>query len=216
MPLHKVTIPLVAVLAAALAGCATKESTGHAPKPANGIVEYYQITTGAIKAVRAALDSLQRVSGYTNDVPSGVRSAFTKEVERLEVGSLQVRARSQAILARGDAYFENWQDNLARMEDPRVRQLASEHRPQLESSFGRIRSASQRARESFQPFLSGLRKLRTALEISPNAMAAESGKELARITADRGRPVEQELAAIREELKTVRAMLTPANPASKH
>ena len=216
MSLRKIIVLLAAVLVAALVGCATKDNTGRTLKPGHGIVEYQQVTTDGIKAVRAALNSLQSVSGYTNGVPSKSRAAFITQVERLEVDSIQVRARSQAILARGDAYFENWKENLSRVEDPVVRELANEHRPQLEASFGIIKSTSQRARQSFQPFLAGLRQLRTAVENDPRAMVDGSGKDLARTTAEHGRQVEQELSGIRYELNRMLAMLKPAKPNLRH
>jgi len=214
--LHKSINLLAAVLAMALAGCATKDSTSRTLKPGNGIVEYHQVTTNAIKAVRSALSSLHSTSGYTNGVPTKVRSAFIKEVERLEVDSIQVRARSQAILDRGDAYFKNWHENLAHIEDPKIRDLAIEHRSELESSFGTIKATSQRARQSFQPFLDGLRKLRTIVENDPRGMADDKGRDLTRATEEHGRQVEQELSGIRDELNNMTAMLTPAKPKSSH
>jgi hypothetical protein len=215
MSLRRIIVPFAVVLAATLAGCATKDRTGHTPKPGNGIVEYHHVTKDAIKAVRSALSSLRTTGSYTNGLTSKVSTAFIHEVERLEVDSIQVRARSQAILARGDAYFAHWQDNLARMDDPAVRELAAKHRPQLESSFGAIKLASQRARLSFQSFLTDLRRLRTEVENDPRALTKDSNQDMARAAEEAGRQVEQELAGIQHELSHMMAMLTPAKPRSR-
>jgi hypothetical protein len=205
----------LAVLAMALAGCATNDVGGSAPQPRNGIAEYQQIAAAAQKSVRTALNALDRVSARTYPVPPRVVKAFSEEVERLEIGSVQVRARSQAIQARGNAYFEHWQENLARMKNPRVRELAAEHRASLEQSFGKIKLASQQTRQVFDQFLAGLHKLRTALENDPDTMTASSTQELVRATAQQGRQVEQGLAGIRDELNEMTAMLTPTKTGAK-
>jgi hypothetical protein len=209
-------LTLLAGLAIALAGCATTDTTTEAPKPRNGIVEYQQIATDAQKSIQLALQVLDRVGSYTPPFSPKACQAFSGQVERLEAESVQVRARSQAMQARGNAYFENWQDNLDRMEDPSVRALAREHRADLEASFGRIKLGSQQARQAFQPFLAGLQQLRTALEKDPNAMAADSNKELVRTTAKNGRQVQGSLTGIQDELRHMTAMLMPGKSASKH
>jgi hypothetical protein len=216
MTVPKLAVSFLAGLAMALAGCATSNVAADAPKPRNGIAEYHQITADAIRSVQNSLHALDRVSARTNPVPPRVSRAFSKAVERLEVESVQVRARSQAMQARGNAYFEHWQENLARMEDPRVRELARAHRAALEESFARIKLASQQTRQVFGQFFAGLRKLQTALENDPNAMAADSTQALVRATAESGRQVEACLAGIRDELKNMTEMLTPTKSGSKN
>ncbi len=66
---------------------------------------------------------------------------------------MRVRARSRAILAHGDAYFEHWQENLARMKDPRVRELAGKHRQELPQHFANIKRLAEKTGDTFKPFL---------------------------------------------------------------
>jgi hypothetical protein len=204
-----------ALTALVLVGCATKEVNGDAPRPRNGIAEYQQIAADAEKSMRTALAAIERVSARTNSIAPGLATAYSEEVERLEIGSVQVRARSQAMQARGKAYFENWQENLAGVRDARVRALAQEHRADLERSFENIKLASQQTRQVFEQFLSGMRRLRTALENDSSTMAAESTKDLVQLTVKQGRQVEQGLAGIRHELQQMTVMLTPGKAGSK-
>jgi len=216
MTLTQSKFTLLAGFAIALAGCATTDTATEAPKPRNGIVEYQQIATDAQKSIQAALQVIDRVGSHAAPFSPKACQAFSGQVERLEAESVQVRARSQAMQARGNAYFENWQENLDRMEDPKVRELARERRADLEASFGKIKLGSQEARQSFQPFLAGLQQLRTALEKDPNAMAADSNKELVRAAAKNGRQVQACLTGIQDELRNMTAMLTPGKSATKH
>jgi hypothetical protein len=203
-----------AVVTASAQG-ATSGPAANVPRPKNGIAEYQQLAADAIKVVKATLDSVNRLAARTNGVPSKVSRAFIRSVERLQVESLRVRERAQAVQVRGDAYFENWQANLAQMDDLSVRQCAEKNRAELQHSFAKIKRASQETREIFQPFLTNLRKLRTALENDPNTTATQNTRDLIQSISQEGRQVAQGLAGIRSELKSMTELLTPAKEGSK-
>jgi hypothetical protein len=209
MTLTSFTSALLASLAIALTACATNDRASDAPKPRNGIAEYQQIAADAQKSLSTALKALDRVGAQTNRISASACREFSDQVGRLEAESVKIRARSQAMQSRGDAYFANWEENLARVKDRRVRDLARENHAALEQSFAKIKTASQQARQSFQPFLAGLHKLQIAFENDPGALASGPTRELVRATGESGRQVTVNLANIRDELNHMTAMLTP-------
>ena len=81
------------------------------------------------------LRALDEISVQANRDPRPAYEAFAKAVHRLEVDSIKVRARTQAMRARGDAYFEHWEEYLAGVKNEQVRQLAEEHRPRVEAEL---------------------------------------------------------------------------------
>jgi len=211
--------PPVLVLALLLtyaSGCATKDASGSPPKPRHGIIEYKRIAVDSLKAVGRSLHSLDSVAAQTNHCPPKVLASFSKELERLQVESMQLRARSKAMQARGDAYFANWEENLARMEDSRIRSLAEQHHLTLQQKFVTIKLNSQKVSDSFRPFLSGLRKIQSRLESDPATASTEPGKDLIRTTRQDGQQVELWITAIRDELDAMAALLTPAKTTSQH
>ena len=206
---------LALTLAAAVlvAGCASKDHTNQttqSPRSGTGIAEYRQVATNAQAAVRAALASLATVSAQTNRCGPDVLSAFSAEVRRLQVESIQLRARSEAMQARGDAYFDHWHERLARIQDPEVRSLAQQNRTQLQQSFAQIKQLSQSGREAFKPFVSGLRQLRNALEHDPASLSGANIQSTISSTREQGQRVEQCLAGIERELDSMSAVITPA------
>jgi hypothetical protein len=211
--LHSASAVLLAFLISNLCGCATKAPSKAVPQQQNGVTEYRQITIDAIAAVEVALQSLNRVDAQTSPCSTEVVDAFADEVQRLQIESIRVRAHAQAIQARGDAYFENWSENLARVKDPHVRELAEHFRPQLQQSFSKIKLASQDAGASFRNFFFGLRKLRTSLQTNPETIEIPSMKELIRTTRLSGEQLLQLLGSIKVELQTMTAMLTPVKSA---
>lgn len=211
---HWPALALLGVGLVLLAGCATKPEDRNASAPREDLAEYRQIAVDAQKVVKATLQSLGRTVART-PCPHRAFKTFTKDVQRLEVDSFKVRARAQAIRTRGQAYFERWQEHLASVQDPEVRKLAEQRRDHLQERFTQIRLHTQQAREAFQPFMAGLRRLRNGLENDPAVAGTDSMRDLIRTTRDHGLKVEAGLTAILGELDAVAAMLKPDKTAKK-
>jgi hypothetical protein len=199
-----------------LSGCATKEAATSVPKQQNGIQEYQQITANAIAAMNKALQSLNLVAAQSNPCPAKIVDAFADEVQQLQVDSLEIRSHAQAIQARGDAYFDNWSENLAHVKDPQVRELAERNHAQLQQSFAKIKATSQETGVAFRSFSAGLRKLRNSLQSNPAALESQSVQDLIRTTRANGEQVLQLLGSLQAELQTMKSMITPAKAASSN
>ena len=199
-------LSVAAVLMAS--GCASKQGATPPARPGGGIAEYREVTTTAQKAVAAALEALATVSAQSNQCPPEVLTNFSAAVQRLQVESVQVRARSQAILARGDDYFEHWHQRMASVQDLEVRALAEKNRPLLQQSFAEIKRLSQEGREAFQPFLTNLRKLRNGLENDPASLASDPAQDWVKTARENGERVGHSLAGIQRELDSMSSMIT--------
>jgi hypothetical protein len=136
-------------------------------------------------------------------------TSFSAEVRRLQVESIQLRARSEAMQTRGDAYFDHWHERLAGIQDPEVRSLAQENREQLQQSFAEIKQLSQSGREAFKPFISGLRQLRNALEHDAASLSGADLQSTIASTREHGQRFEKYLAGIKRELDSMSAAITP-------
>jgi hypothetical protein len=128
-----------AAVAAVLIGCASTETARKQPTPRADFIEYRQIVVQAMSQVDGTLRALDELSVRANRDPRPAYQAFAKAVHRIEVDSIRVRARAQAMGARGDAYFEHWEAYLAGVKNEQVRQLAEQHRPALKQSFVLLR-----------------------------------------------------------------------------
>jgi len=202
-------LPLVA-LGAALLGCASTETARKEPTLRQDFLEYRQLVVLAMGQVDATLRALDEVAVQANADPRRAYAAFAKAVQRLEVDSVKVRARTQAMRARGDAYFERWEEYLAGVRNEEVRRRAEEHRAELKQSFEGVREASQQVREVFRPLLSDLQKLRAVLEAEPTLVRIDSQKSLILAAKDKGRQVQQGLDRILAEMNAMTALLRPA------
>src|SRR5262249_56033 len=139
----------------------------------------------------------------------------SQEVDQLQAESVRVRARTQAIQARGDAYFEAWSKNLTPEGAPPAPKTP-EQLSQLQESFSKIKVASKQTGDAFKPFFAGLRHLRVNLEINPSSVQSEEGRQLIRTTRDQGVEVIQKLDAVKAELQSLILLATPGKAMEKH
>jgi hypothetical protein len=190
-----------------VAGCASPKADSDGPRPREGIAEYRRVTVEAANAMRAALKTLASVSTQSNVCSPRVLQAFSAQMQRLQVDSLSLRVRAQVMQARGDAYFENWDAHVHRVNDPGVRVMAEQRRPLFEDSFQHIKGLTQEAREAFAPCVGSLRKLQTKLESDPASLNAVSTRELIANGKQNGEHVQRCLAGIVSELDLMRALL---------
>jgi hypothetical protein len=189
------------------ASCASHQSNNEPPQPGSGVAEYKQLTKEALAGLQVALDSLNKVVAQPNPCPPKVMAAFSDAVHRLQVDSLRIRARAQAIQTRGDAYFADWSASLAQIKNVQVRQAAERHRPELQQSFNNIKAASQQAGSAFKPFLHGLRMLHVQLEKQSGLTQDDATRDLIHTTRENGAEVVRQLAAVQEELDNISRML---------
>jgi hypothetical protein len=202
-------------IAAVMIGCASTETGQKEPTPRQDFIEYRQIVVQAMDLVDGSLRALDEISVHANRNPRPAYEAFAKLVHRLEVDSIKVRARTQAMRSRGDAYFEHWEAYLAGVKDEQVRKLAEERRPELKRSFEQAQQASQQVRETFRPFLSDLQKVRAVLEADPSLARIAAAKSTILAAKDKGRQVQQGLDRLLAEMNSMMALLRSPGAASK-
>jgi len=197
-----------------LSGCATRNAAPTAEAP-DDIAEYQEIVREARASLDEALKALSQVESQNRSCPPGIVATFQREVQDLEVESIKARSRAHAVLARGDAYFEHWHQNMAGLQNAQARQLAEARRPEMLAAFHQLKADSARVRESFRPFMAELRKLRVALENDPNCVAAESVRALIAGIQVQSRQVRQCLDATQQDLDALAALVQPIKSANR-
>ncbi len=219
-PFSTLCASLFSLVLILLTGCATHEAKTATSPPASGVEEYRQLTSQSAAAVHAALGWLEQVNAHAGECPAKIVTGFAEEVDQLQVQSIRVRARAQAIRARGDEYFASWGDGTKPTNEV-LSAVSNENTPspdtlrELRDSFIQIKSASQEAGEAFRPFFAGLRKLRAGLEADPAFIESPETKALVRATREYGWQVLQKLGVLRDELQAFHAVLSRAKTATR-
>jgi len=198
------------LLAAALlaAGCASSGTPRHAGQVGAGIAEFRQLVINTRDAVGTVLRSLDEVATQADHNPRPAFKRFDEALHQLEVVSVKTRARADAMRARGDAYFDEWEEQLSGTNDEQARKTAVERRAQLRTTFAEIRRNSQQVREEFKSFLSNLRDLRILLGNDLTVTGVDAAKPVLLKTKSDGLRVQQSLNKVVAELNSVAATLS--------
>jgi small-conductance mechanosensitive channel len=185
-------------------GCAAPSGSSSAPKPGSGIAEYRQVAREAHRSVAAVVDSLAALP--RSSAPPDL-ARFDRALGQLELTSVTARSRAEAIIARGQSYFEEWKENLTSITNQATARAETERYNRLLDCFGRVRQRSGEVREEFRPFMANLREFRARLDRPLEAAAGKSfGQELDGLTAG-GRRVLATLESVSVALDEAEAEL---------
>lgn len=203
-------------LVAALLGCTSIRVARNAPTPGQDYQVYRQLVVSGVAQVDAALRGLDNLCAQATQNPRPAYNHFAKAVQRLEMDSLKVREHTQAMHARGDAYFEHWEEDMAGADNPTARQRAAAHREQLKQSFAVVLAAGQQVGEHFPLFLAELQKLSAVLDQEPTLMGVAAQKALIMLADEEGKRVQDGLERILAEMNTMTALLRTPQADDRH
>ena len=190
-------------------GCAGPTGASSAPKPGRGIAEYRQVAREAHQSVAATVKSLEglAVSPTQTSVPPAALARFDKAFNQLELTSVKARALAEAIIARGQAYFDEWKGTLTSNTNQAAARAETQRFERLFDHFGRVRQRSGEVREEFRPFMAKLREFRAALDRTSGAVSSPAfHNQLDGLTAS-GRRVLQSLESVSTALDQAEAEL---------
>jgi hypothetical protein len=75
---------------------------------------------------------------------------------------------------KGQAYFTEWEAEQAKINSEDIKTRSVQRRAEVEQTFSRINDRSQTLKDAYQPLMSDLKDIRTALnnDLTPGGVAA--------------------------------------------
>ena len=202
------TLTSLAVVAL-LSGCATS-GYKQADKTGAGIAEFRNEVVNLKQAVDGAMVNLTKITEVAASDPRKAYQAFAKSVDNVEKSRAKAGKRAASMKAAGEAYFEQWEAQLANIDNPEIRNLAAERKAKLSEIFGKLRPQLEQARDDFDPFLSDLKDLRMFLSQDLTIAGVDAAKGILKKTRDHGATLQKSLDGLIDEMNSVAAQLTPA------
>jgi hypothetical protein len=181
-----------------------------ADKTGASIAEFRDEIVKIRKEVESTMLALDKVVETANSDPRKAFKEFDKSVPRVEDAAQKAKKRSADMKAKGKAYFDQWEKELATLNDPDIRQLAQQRKAELQGTFDALRTVMEPARDQFNTWLSGLKDLQTYLPNDLTIGGVNAARDLIEKTKTSGRQVQQTLDVVIAELNTIAATLTPA------
>jgi len=194
---------------ALLGGCATS-GYQQADKTGAGIAEFRDEIVNGKKAIDATMKSLGEIATTANTDPRKAFEQYTKDVSNLESTAATIRKRAQSMQEKGQAYFAQWEKELAEVKDPEIRALAEQRKTKLKETFESIRKYSDPLKAQFEPWMSNLKDLQKYLSNDLTIAGVEAAKSLFAKTSSGGQEVQKSMDSLVSELNTIAATLTAA------
>ena len=156
------------------------------------------------------MTALGNIVETANTDPRKAFEAFKKAVANLESTAKDIRSRGESMQARGAAYFEDWEKELAGVSNPEIRKLAEERKMKLQQAFAEIRTHSEPLKVQFSPWMSDLKDLVTYLGNDLTIAGVDAAKGLFKKTTAEGLEVQKSMDSLVHELTSIAAAITPA------
>jgi hypothetical protein len=116
---------------------------------------------------------------------------------------------------KGQAYFTQWEAELAQVANPEIRALAEQRKAKLRESFDNVKKYTEPLKAQFDPWMSNLKDLDKYLGNDLTIAGVEAAKPLFTKTQEEGIEVQKSMDGLMAELNTIAATITPAKVAEK-
>lgn len=209
---NSLTLAMNVMVAAALWTASATAASGYkqADKTGQGIAEFRDEIVKGKNAIDATMKSLGDIAANADTNPRKAYEQYAKDVAKLEDTAEKIGKRAQAMREKGQAYFKQWEKELAEVSNPEIRALAEQRKVKLQETFGNIRKYTEPLKAQFQPWMSDLKDLQKYLGQDLTIGGVDAAKDLFLKTTNAGLEVQKSMDALVAELNTVAATITPA------
>jgi hypothetical protein len=181
-----------------------------ADKTGASIAEFRDEIVNIKKEVDATMTTLDKIVTTAATDPRNAFKNFDKAVPRVDDAAKKAKKRAEDMKARGQAYFAQWEKEVAAVNNPEIRKLAEERKAKLQAVFGNIKTFMEPARDQFNTWLAELKDLQKYLGNDLTIGGIDAAKELIGKAKTGGQGVQQSMDKVIAELNTIVATLTPA------
>ena len=168
------------------------------------------------KGNRQIDDSLAALNGLVSNPQPDLRKqfdAFATSVNNLDATAKNVAGETEAMKARGAAYFEGWDKEIATMHNEDIRNRSEARRNEVAERFARISEQYNDARVAFQPYMSDLRDVEKSLSTDLTSGGVSAITEVAGKTTKDAAPLKETMARLSEQFKDLGIAMSPTTAA---
>ena len=169
-----------------------------------------QIDLG-IQQIDATIAALHAITDSPGDL-TAQRKAYEKALASLESTAEDVAETASAMRERGQAYFTQWDQQLATIQNEDIRERSAERREKIQENFKGLQADYDEAKEAFSPFLDNLRDIRTALQADATVSGIDALKPVVKKVDKDASSVTKELKDLVESFRELGVKLSRMGP----
>jgi chromosome segregation ATPase len=150
-----------------------------------------QIERGVLE-LDATVAALHAITEQPNDM-AAQRKTFEKALGSLEETAESVSKTAADMTGKGQAYFQEWDAQIASIQNEDIRERSADRRKVIEASFSDLKENYSEAKTTFDPLLADLRDMRAALKADLTHEGVEGLKPEVK-------DIDKEAASVKENL----------------
>ena len=213
-PLHKFTAAaLLMGFAILIAGCA---SSGY--RTSESTVSTLQSLANKIEEAGKQMDaSVTELNSLINNPQPDLRPQFDRfsaAVSKLGSLSNQVHKTDLQLASRGKVHFDNWDKELAAIQNEAIRASGQARKLELQSQFDSVRNIGLKVATSFAPVQSDLNDLQRFLNSDLNTRGLTTIRDSANRITQQATPVRQSIGNLVTELRSLGTAMSPKTAAA--
>jgi hypothetical protein len=200
------------VLAAALfAGCATSgyDKAGGTSSSMEKAAQTISKSSTQVDQVMATLSDL------VNNPGADLKPQFQKFVSAmnsLESTAKDLNGRVADVQKQGADYFKNWDAELAKIQNESIRNNSAARRKAVSAQFDAVQTSFNQVKKDFDPFVSDLKDVRTALSTDLTVGGVASVKGVVSNADKRAIPLHKSLDALAKSFNDLGESLSASTP----
>jgi len=169
-------------------------------------------TKAQVAKASAQVDNTQAALNQLSS-SSDLKRAFknySDQVKELDMTAKDTRKTADAMREKTKEYVAKWEEEMDKMNDPSIRASLASRREAVRANFEQIRTASQGARDAYQPYMAKLQEIQKALSIDLSPSAVPGLKPAIDAANVQGRTLKARLADVQAGLDRIQAGLGAA------
>jgi hypothetical protein len=192
-------------------GCGTSAGYKQADKTGQGMAEFREEIVKGKKAIDGTMASLNQIEVTAVTNPRKAYEQFCKSVSNLDSVAAKAKKRGADMQQQGQAYFAQWEQQMAQVQDPAIRKLAQERQAKLRESFDNIKKYTVPLKSQFDAWMSDLKGVQSYLGLDMTVAGVNAAKDIIGKTKSEGLEVQKSMDALIAELNSAAATITPAD-----
>jgi hypothetical protein len=204
-------ILLLSLVAIAFLSAGCSSGGGKGMKTSDSILDTAKRLDDGRTQIDRVVASLNRLTtAQPNDDLRPLFRDYSSDVDKLDSIAQNVKRQADQMRSRGQTYFQQWNAELANINNEDIRSQSAQRRQDVESSFARISEHSQSLRDSYRPLMSDLQDIRTALnaDLTPGGIA--SIRPIAERVANEAAAVKNAAGSIEAEFRSLGVQMSAA------
>ena len=189
-----------------MSGCASSgvKRSAKAVSSVDTLKAKYGDLKAQIDATMTALDGVR--AAKSGELPRAFK-AYNTQVKKLDSKAKEIVSLSADLRKRSKVYLDKWEKDMAKVQNPALRETALERRTQAAAQFEQARDELERIRQDYNKFATDLNDIKLALENDLNPAGVASLETVIAQTKKDAAPVKSDIDTIVLALNKIVAAL---------